>query len=249
MGAPAGGTSDIVSRMLADGLQKELNRTVIVEPKPGAGGALAVNDLMQAAHDGNTVLVAPSALVSPYRQTALRRGQGNQADRRTGACRPGDGASSVMPAKNLAEVIAYVKANPGKVSYASYSAGTMSHVMGLHLNKAAGIDMKHVGYKGSPPALADVVGGHVPLMFDGIPTSLPMIKAGRVVPYAVSLPQRSPLLPNVPTFNELGYPQNEAMVWIGLWLTPNVPAAAQERLCAAALKVMAQPSEVDRLQA
>ncbi|MDM0022390.1 Bug family tripartite tricarboxylate transporter substrate binding protein [Variovorax saccharolyticus] len=134
------------------------------------------------------------------------------------------------------------------MSYASYSAGTMSHVMGLHLNKAAGIDMKHVGYKGSPPALADVVGGHVPLMFDGIPTSLPMIKAGRVVPYAVSLPHRSPLLPNVPTFNELGYPQNEAMVWIGLWVTPNAPPAAQERVRAAALKAMGQPAIRERLK-
>ncbi|MFS8981007.1 Bug family tripartite tricarboxylate transporter substrate binding protein [Cupriavidus necator] len=242
---PPGGTSDIVARMLAEGLQKELNRTVVVDPKPGAGGALAVNDLMQAPHDGNTVLVAPNAMVSEIPHVVkLRFDMAKEIKPIAELARAGlvmVGHPSV-PAKNLADVISYVKANPGKVSYASYSAGSMSHVMGLQLIKAAGIDMTHVGYKGSAPGLVDLVGGHVQLMFDGIPTSLPMIKAGKVVPYAVSLPQRSPLLPNVPTFKELGYPQLEAVAWIGLWLTPNVPAAAQARLREAALKVMARPA-------
>jgi len=153
-----------------------------------------------------------------------------------------------VPAKTVPELIAYVKANPGKVSFASYSAGTVSHVMGLQLNKAAGIDMAHVGYKGSPPALVDVVGGHVPLMFAGIPNAIPLIKGGKVVPYAVSLPQRSPNLPNVPTFTELGFPQLEALAWVGLFITPDVPVAAQTQLRDAALKVMAQPAMRERLR-
>ena len=96
-----------------------------------------------------------------------------------------------FPAKNLTELVAYVKANPGKVNYASYSPGTLSHVLGLLLNQAAGIDLTHVGYKGSTPALADVMGDHVPLMFDGMPTSLPLIKAGKIKAFAVSTPKRA----------------------------------------------------------
>jgi len=247
----SGASADIVARLFGDGLQKELNRPVIVEPKPGAGGALAVNDLMQAPHDGNTVLVAVNALVSEIPHIVkLRIDMAKEIKPIAELARGGlvmVGNPSV-PAKNLAEVIAYVKANPAKVSFASYSAGTMSHVMGLQLNKAAGIDMLHVGYKGSSPALTDVMGGHVPLMFDGIPTSIPLIKAGKIVPYAVSLPQRSPILPNVPTFTELGYPQLEALAWIGLWVTPDLPAAMQQRLREAALKVLDQPATRERLK-
>ena len=143
--------------------------------------------------------------------------------------------------------MAYAKANPGKVNVASYSAGTLSHVLGLLLNQAAGIDLTHVGYKGSTPALTDVMGGHVPLMFDGIGTSLPMIRAGKLKAFAVSSPRRSPVLPDVPTFTELGYPKLEALAWMGLWCTPDVPAAAQARVRTAALKVLATPAVRDRL--
>ena len=140
-----------------------------------------------------------------------------------------------------------MKANPGKVNYASYSAGTLSHVLGLLLNKEAGIDMMHVGYKGSTPALTDVMGNHVPLMFDGIGTSLPLIRSGKIKAYAVSTPKRSPLLPDVPTFTELGYPKLEALAWMGLWCTPDVPAAVQARLREATLKVLATPALRERL--
>ncbi|MDM0113507.1 tripartite tricarboxylate transporter substrate binding protein [Variovorax sp. J22R133] len=247
---PPGGTLDVVSRLLAEGLQKELHQTVVVEAKPGAGGALAVNDLMQAPHDGSTMIVSLDALVSEIPHIVkLRFDMAKEVKPIAELARGGlvmVGNPSV-PAKTLAELVAYVKANPGKVSYASYSAGTVSHVMGLQLNKAAGIDMTHVAYKGTPPALVDVVGGHVPLMFAGIPNAIPLIKAGKVVPYAVSLPQRSPNLPQVPTFTELGYPQMEALAWVGLWVTPDVPAASQTRLREAALKVMAQPAIRERL--
>lgn len=187
-------------------------------------------------------LYALESIPSALSQQQIDAVVGAQAGPAGGAGHPS------LPAKNLAELVAYVKASPGKVSYASYSPGTLSHVMGLQLNKAAGIDMTHVGYKGSTPGLADVMGGHVQLMFDGIPTSMPMIKAGKVVPFAVSLPQRSPLLPNVPTFAELGYPEIQGLVWQGLWVTPDVPASAQNRLRDATLKVLAQPAIRERLK-
>ena len=247
---PAGGSLDIVSRLLADGLQKELNRTVIVDPKPGAGGAIAVTDMMQAPHDGSTVVVALDAMVSEIPHAVkLRIDMSKEVKPLVELARGGIAmvGGPSMPAKSMGEVITYVKAHPGKVSYASYSAGTVSHTMGLQLNKAAGIDMVHVAYKGSPPALADVMGGHVALTFTGIPNALPLVKAGKVVPYAVSLPQRSPLMPNVPTFAELGYPQLGAVPWLGLFVTPDLPAATQTRLREAVLKVMAQPAIRERL--
>lgn len=249
---PPGGTLDVVARLLSDGLQKELNQTVVVESRPGAGGAVAVNDLMQAPHDGNTMVIALDALVSEIPHIVkLRIDMAKEVRPLVELARGGlvmVGNPSVMPAKSLAEVVAYVKAHPGKVSYASYSAGTISHVMGLQLNKAAGIDMSHVGYKGTPPALVDLMGGHVPLMFAGIPNAVPLVKSGKIVPYAVSLPQRSPNLPNVPTCTELGYPQLEALAWVGAFITPDVPAAAQTRMRDAALKVMAQPAMHERLR-
>ncbi len=153
-----------------------------------------------------------------------------------------------LPAADFPALIAYARANPGKLSYASYSPGTVSHILGVQLARAAGIELTHIGYKGSTPALTDVMGGHVPLMFDGMPTSLPLIRAGKIKAFAVSTPARSPLLPEVPTFRELGYPQLEAVSWMGLWVTPDVPDAVQTRLRDATLKVLAQPQMREKLR-
>jgi tripartite-type tricarboxylate transporter receptor subunit TctC len=247
---PAGATADLVARLITEPLAKELGQTAIVEPKPGAAGAIAVNDLMQSPHDGHTLLVAVNSLVSEIPHIVkLRIDMRKELQPIAELARGGlvlVGHPSV-PAKNLAELIAYVKANPGKVNVASYSTGTLSHVLGLLLNQSAGIDLTHVGYKGSSPALADVMGNHVPLMFDGIGTSLPLIKGGKIKAFAVSTPKRSPVLPDVPTFTELGYPKLQALAWMGLWCTPDVPAAAQARVREATLKVLTQPAVRERL--
>ncbi len=248
---PAGGSADMIARVLSEALARETGRTVLVEPKPGAGGVIAVNELSKAPRDGLTLLVGVNSLVSeiphiiklPVDMAAQIAPLAELA--RGGLVMVG---TPSLPAKSLAEVIAWAKANPGKVNYASYSAGTLSHVMGLQLNKAAGIQMTHVGYKGSTPALADVMGGHVPLMFDGMATSLPLIKSGQLKAFAVSTPKRSPLLPNVPTFTELGYPQLEAVAWMGLWCKPDVPAAVQTQIRDATLKVLTEPAMRARLQ-
>jgi len=247
---PAGANADIVARLVTEPLTKELGQTAIVEPKPGAAGAIAVNDLLQSPHDGHTLLVGVNALVSEIPHIVkLKIDMAQSITPLVELARGGLVlvANPSFPAKNLAELIAYVKANPGKVNVASYSAGTLSHVLGLLLNQAAGIDLMHVGYKGSTPALADVMGNHVPLMFDGIPTSLPLIKSGKIKAIAVSTPKRSPVLPDVPTFSELGFPKLEALAWLGLWCTPDVPAPVQARLREATLKVLAAPAVRDRL--
>ncbi|MDM0110816.1 tripartite tricarboxylate transporter substrate binding protein [Variovorax sp. J22R133] len=248
---PAGASADIIARLVADGLAKETGQPVVVDPKPGAGGVLAVNDLSQSPHDGYTVLVGVNSLVSEIPHIIKMRNDMFKELKPLAELGRGGlvmvGGPSV-PAKNFGEVVSWVKANPGKVSYASYTPGTVSHVIGLQLNKAAGMDMTHVGYKGSTPALTDVMGGHIPLMFDGIATSLPMIKTGKIKAFAVSTPKRSPLLPDVPTFGELGYPQLETVAWMGLWVKPDVPAAVQESIREAVAKVMAQPAMRARLQ-
>jgi len=247
---PAGATADLVARLITEPLAKELGQTAIVEPKPGAAGAIAVADLMQAPHDGHTLMVAVSSLVSEVPHMVKLRVDMRKELRPIAELAAGGlvlVANPSFPAKNLAELIAYVKANPGKVNVASYSPGSLSHVLGLLLNRAAGIDLTHVGYKGSSPALADVMGNHVPLMFDGIGTSLPLIRGGKIKAFAVSTPKRSPVLPDVPTFTELGHPKLQAMAWMGLWCTPGVPAAVQARVREAAIKVLAQPAVRERL--
>jgi len=249
--APAGGTSDMVARMVAEGLAPLLGQPVVVENKPGGLGAIAMQDLPSSPHDGHTLIVAPNALVSEVPHT-LKPKYDPFKDIKPLAELARSGLVLVsnpsLPAKNLNELIAYVKANPGKISYASYSAGTLSHVLGLQMNKVAGLEMSHVGYKGSPPALVDVMGGHVPLMFDGVATSLPMIKGGKLKAYAVSAPKRLSVLPEVPTFTELGFPQLEATGWIGLFVASDAPAAAQQKLREATLKVLQQPQLRERLK-
>ncbi|HSW25349.1 MAG TPA: tripartite tricarboxylate transporter substrate binding protein, partial [Burkholderiaceae bacterium] len=197
---PAGANADIVARLVTEPLAKELGQTAIVEPKPGAAGAIAVNDLLQSPQDGHTLLVAVNALVSEVPHMVKLKIDMQQSLRpiaelaRGGLVLVGNPS---FPANNLKDLIAYVKANPGKVNVASYSPGSLSHVLGLLLNQAAGTDLTHVGYKGSTPALTDVMGNHVPLMFDAIPTSLPLIKSGKIKAFAVSLPKRSTALPDV----------------------------------------------------
>jgi len=247
---PPGGSADIVARLLGDQLARDIGQPVVVDPKPGAAGALAVNDLSQAPRDGHTLLVGVNSLVSEIPHIVkLRFDMAHELKPVAELARGGlvlVGAPS-FPPQTLAQVVAYAKAHPGQLTYASYSAGTMSHVLGLLLNRAAGIDMVHAAYKGSTPALTDVMGGHVPLMFDGIATSLPLVRSGKIKAYAVSTPSRNALLPDVPTFRELGYPQLEALAWMGLWVNPEVPAAVQAQIREAALKAMGQAGARERL--
>ena len=250
IGAPPGGTADIVARLLAEGLQKESGQPVIVEAKPGAAGMIAMQDFLAQPADGYTLLVSVNALVTEIPHVIKVRFDPFKdvkplADlARSGLVFVGNAA---LPAKNVPELVAYAKANPGKLSYALYSMGTISHTMGLELNKAAGIDLNHVPYKGSPPALQDVMGGHVALMFDGPATSIPMIKGGRIKAFAVSGPKRNPALPDVPTFAEQGYPMLNEVAWMGLWIKPGVPDEVQNKIRLATLKVMSQPAVQARL--
>lgn len=242
--APAGGTSDIVARAVAEALRKNMGQTVVVDNKPGAAGGIAADAFLSAPHDGYTYLFAPSSLVTevPY---SIKPKYDPFKDITPVAELASIGlvlvANANLPLKNVKEMVAYVKANPGKTSFASYSPGTISHVKGLQFNKLAGTDMTHIGYKGTPPALQDVMGGQVQFMFDGIATSVAHIKGGKLKALAVTTAQRTTALPDVPTFAELGYPELTQTIGMGLFTTPDAPADIQVKMRAELLKLLAAP--------
>lgn len=248
--APPGGTMDVMARVVGARLSPRLGQPVIVDHRPGGGGALAVHAVLDAAPDGHTLLFTGSSVLteSPH---VLALNYDTLAELRPVAALGRAYllaiAHPAVPAASLGELIAYAKRTPGKLSYASYGPGTVAHYAGLIFNQKEGLDLQHVPYKGSPPALADVIAGHVPLMFDGIVTSLPHIRSGKVKAFAISSPARSKLLPQVPTFAELGYPEIDFANWIGVvaaaTMTPALAAAINKELHA----VVAAPGVRERL--
>jgi tripartite-type tricarboxylate transporter receptor subunit TctC len=247
---PAGGTSDLLARMLGEAVSKKIGQPVVVENKPGGGGSLAVAALLAAAPDGNTLLVSPQnvitevPLVLPVAYDPLRDLKPVAEIGRGGLVLV---AGPSAPQGGLGELIAHARANRGKLAYASYSPGTASHFAGLVLNRRANIDLQHVPYKGSPPALNEVMGGQVPLMFDGIPTSLALVRAGRLRALAVAGTTRSALLPQVPTFAELGYPEVAFTNWIGVIASAKVAGERVARIHAALLDALDAPGLRKRL--
>ncbi|VTU35187.1 Bug family tripartite tricarboxylate transporter substrate binding protein [Variovorax sp. RA8] len=229
---PAGGSADALARLLMEGMQ-DLGKPVIVESKPGAAGALAISDLMANGKDGHTLLVIQGGAVSEtplaykvhYKPFADLKPLAQLS--RTGLILV---ANKNLPISNLQQVVEYGKSRKDGVSFASYATGMKGHTSGMLLGKLTHMQMNHVGYKGSPPALTDVMGGHVPLMFDGVTTSLPLIKAGKIKAIAVNYPTRIAALPEVPTFKELGYPQLAQAGWFAVWSRPDVPAAVQQKV-------------------
>ncbi len=246
----AGATADILARTVGDALSRSLKQPVIVENKPGAGGAVAMDAFLKAPADGHTYLLAISALVSELPYT-FRPKYDPFKDIKPLADLGGFGVVLVgnakLPPRNLAEMVTYVKAHKGEVNIASYSPGTMSHVLGLRFNQLAGLDMNIVHYNGSTPGLVDVMGGNVQFMMDAPVTSIPLIKSGKLRAFATGSAQRLEALPDVPTFAELGYESMGRVSWMGLWTLPGVKGEMQQRIRAEALKALAQPEVMERL--
>ena len=248
--APAGGTMDIVARVLADQLSADIGQPVIVDNKPGAGGGIAVQALMAAPADGQTIMVTASNVLTEIPHL-MKTGFDPLKDVRPVATVARASvvlvAATTFPAQDLKGVISYVKANPGKLSYASYSAGTSSHYAGAIFNQKAGMDLQHVPFQGSPPALVQVMGGQVAVMFDGMATSLPQIKGGKLKAFGVGSKTRSVHLPDVPTMAEQGYPDIDFTNWVGTAVASGVPAAMVDKINAATLKAASAPKVRDRL--
>ncbi|SDD76092.1 Tripartite-type tricarboxylate transporter, receptor component TctC [Cupriavidus sp. YR651] len=249
--APAGGTMDVMARLLADQLSVDLGQPVVVDNKPGGGGAIAISALLSAPADGQTIMVTATNVLTEVPQVQ-KVAYDTMRDVRplaaVGRSRMVLVGTPSLPAKDLKSLISYVKANPGKLGFASYSAGTASHYAGVILNQEAGMDLQHVPFAGSGPALAQVMGGQIPLMYDGMVTSLPMIRAGKVQPYAVASKSRSPLLPQVPTFAEQGYPDIDFSNWVGVVASAQMSADMSQKIQAAVYKAAGTPKLRERLE-
>jgi len=248
--APAGGVMDVIARVLADQLSADLGQPVVVDNKPGAGGGIAINALLAAPPDGQTILVTLTNVLTEVPQV-MKVSFDPVKD-----VKPVAAVSKVtmvlvgstdLPAKDLPSLIRYVKANPGELTFASPSAGTANHYAGLIMNQKAGMDLRHVPFAGSPPALTQVIGRQVTVMYDNMVTSLPLIKSGRLRAYALAAKQRSPLLPAVPTFAEMGFPDIDFSNWGGVFVSAKVPDDVSQKIQTAVYKAASKPQVQERL--
>jgi len=242
--APAGGNIDVIARLVADQLATDLGQPMVVENRPGAGGAIAVQALRAAPADGQTVLVIASNVLTEIPHV-LKGGFDPLKDvKPVGIVARGNLvmiAAPNVPAKDFKGFVAYAKKNPGSLSFASYSAGTISHYAGMILNQKAGLDLQHVPFQGAPPALAQVMGGQIPVMFDGYATSRNLISTGKVQVYAVAAKQRLSQLPEVPTLTELGYPELDFSNWMGVVVSSSMSTELQEKIHKAVRNVALNP--------
>ena len=242
--APAGGNIDVIARLVAEQLSTDLGQPMVVENKPGAGGAIAVQVLRAAPADGQTVMMIASNVLTEIPHV-LKGGFDPLKDvKPVGIVGRGNLvmiAAPNTPAKDFKSFVAYAKKNPGNLGFASYSPGTISHYAGMILNQKAGLDLQHVPFQGSPPALAQVMGGQIPVMFDGYATSRNLISSGKVQAYAVAAKNRLSQLPDVPTLAELGYPDLEFSNWMGVIVSSGVSPEVQEKIHKAVRNVALNP--------
>jgi len=243
VGFPPGGGIDFSARTIQPGLEAALGQPVVIDYKPGAGGVVAATELTRAAPDGYTLLVANTGpfAIAPYLQAKMPYDPVRQFSY------IGQIAESAYivatraehPANNLKQFIDWAKANPGKANFASGGPGSATHLNGELLNAVAGIDLLHVPYKGSAPAVTDLIGGQTHLLIDAGTVLLPQVKGGRLKALAVTGPRRDPNLPDVPTVAEQGLPGLEAVGFQGLVAPAGVPREVIDRLSTELRKLLA----------
>ncbi|MGV3572388.1 MAG: tripartite tricarboxylate transporter substrate binding protein [Ramlibacter sp.] len=241
----AGGTTDILARIVGEALKKELGQPVVIDNRAGAGGNIGGALAAKAAPDGYTLFmgtVGTHAInASLYKKMPFDPTKDFAPLTRVAMVPNLLVAHPSRPYKNVKELIAYAKANPGKVNFGSSGSGSSIHLSGELFNALAKVDMIHIPYKGSAPAVTDLVGGQIDLMFDNMPSAIQHVRSGRLRPLAVTTAKRSPELPDVPTIAEAGVPGYEATSWFGMFTTAGTPAPVVARLNAALVKVLADP--------
>ena len=232
VGYPAGGTTDIVARLIGHWLSERLGQQFIIENKPGAGNNIATEAAINAPSDGYTVfLVNPANAINATLYQKLPFNFMHDTAPVGGIMRVPNvmEVNPSVPAKTVAEFIAYAKANPGKINWASSGNGTSVHLSGELFKIMTGVDLTHVPYRGSAPALTDMISGTVQVMFDNMPSSLPHIQAGKLRALAVTTAQRSDALPGVPTVAET-VPGYEASAFFGMSVPRGTPADVIDQL-------------------
>jgi tripartite-type tricarboxylate transporter receptor subunit TctC len=232
----AGGPTDTLARIMAERMSRTLGQTVVVENVAGAGGTLANNRMMQAAPDGHTLAIGhlgTHVLAPAVQQLNVDYVNGFEpvamiaTNPQVMVSRPD------LPAKDLKELVAYVKANPGKVSYGTGGPGTPSHVMAVYFGNELASPLNIIHYKGAAPALQDVIAGHVDLTFDQAATGLAQVKAGKVRGYAITARSRLGSAPDIPTVDEAGLPGFYMSIWHAFWVPKGTPREVVAKLNAA----------------
>ena len=246
----AGGAGDALARLLAEHMRTALNQPVIVENRTGAQGRLGVIAVKGAEPDGRTILLTPVAPMSVYQHVYKALLYDPIADfEPISQVATFDFAIAVgpqVPAKTLKELVGWVKANPTQGNYGTPAAGTLPHFFAVSFAKIAGLDLRHVGYRGSAPALTDLVGGQIAIVVTTTSDLLEQHKAGRIKVLATSDAARSPFLPDVPTFKEAGY-DIVGSGWYGVFAPAKTPADVVARLNAAIVAAVQQPQVKERL--
>jgi tripartite-type tricarboxylate transporter receptor subunit TctC len=249
---PAGGQLDIVVRTITDKLAPVLGQPIVVENRTGADGNIAAEAAARSPADGSVWLAtsvpfATSISMVPktlrYDPVADFKPVANLGTSSFVLCVP-----STLPVKSVGEFVAYAKANAGKLSYAGTSRGSVTHLSTEMFKRATGVEMEFIGYAGIPPALTDLIGGRLQFMSVGIVAAMPQIAAGKIRPLAVLDAERHPLLPDVPSIVEAGYPDVLASTWFGLLVPAQTPREVVQSINAEAMKIVRMPEIVDKFK-
>lgn len=248
---PAGGTSDIMGRLIAEEIGKQLKQPFIVDNKGGAGGAIGTEQVARSPADGYTLLlsgIGSNAVIHGFQNPKPNYTEADFIHISQLAAGPNVlVVNPSFPARNFKEFIDYVKANPGKVNYGQVPASS-GHLTTEYLKQVASLDMVGIPYKGGGPALTDVLANQIPLMFTNQDAALPFVKSGKLRALAVTSPQRNPLYPDVPTVAESGYAGFSAVSWTGLSAPKGTPKAIIDKLDAAMTRAFAEPAARAKLE-
>ncbi len=249
---PPGGATDITARSLQESLSRILKQPVVLENRGGAGGSIGMSEVARAPADGLTLGVAtlsthgvnPAVFSKlPYNPTKDFVGV-TEIVKAPGVIVINP---AVLPVKDFADLVKHLKAHPGKVSYATPGNGTIGHMWGELFKSSTGMAMVHIPYRGAGPAVNDVLAGQVAVYFDQVASSLPHIKSGKLKALAVSWPERLDVLPDVPTYAELGFQQANEPSWFGLVAPAGTPPAAVDRIQQAVAQALKEPAVRERL--
>lgn len=248
----AGGTSDILARALGEKLQGVLKQTVLIENKAGAGGVIGADSVAKSAPDGYTLLLG--TIASHAINPALQPKMPYDAGKDFAPVILLGSISNVLlvgagqPYKNVQDVIAAAKGQPGGLPFASAGQGSSQHMSGETFRLLAKAELTHVPYKGSAPAVQDVIGGQIPMSFETVTVALPHVQSGRVRALAVTSAKRSPVMPDVPTLQEAGVPGFDVASWQALYAPAGTPPAIVQRINAEVEKIIATPEMTARME-
>lgn len=246
---PPGGPTDLTARVVAAEMSNSLGQSIVVDNRPGASGMIGAEMVARAEPDGYTFLANASLhVINGYIYPDMRFDALKDFEPVTQlAAVPLVLVVPVSsPIKSVKDLVEFGKKNPGKLNFGSAGNASAQQLAGESFKSVAGIDMQHVPYKGSAPALADLVGGQIQLMFDSMPSAMPFIKSGKLRPIAVTTLKRAQALPDLPTIAESGYPNFDIATWYGYWAPKGTPAAIVDKLSQAAATALKKPNVMEQ---